>query len=455
MKAKKYDLGKDKLSSLMAAMAIPSIVAQVINILYNMVDRVYIGHIKGIGADALTGVGVAFPIVVFISAFSAFVGAGGAPLSAIFQGKGNRGRAEKILGNGVSMLIFFSAALMIVFYAFKKPLLFAFGASENTYSYAADYISIYLIGTLFVELSMGLNAYIIAQGEAITGMLSVLIGAAANIVLDPIFIFTFGLGVRGAAIATVISQFLSAVWVVGFLASRRAVLRIKIQNLKPDFKIIGSIADLGVSPFVMRSTESFVSIVLNSGMQRFGGDVYVGSITIMQSVMQLFSAPLGGFTQGVQPIISFNFGAGNFARVKKAYKSMIAICLAFSFFGTATAIIFPEIYAGFFTTDSALIKLVGDKMPIFMAGMLIFGAQQAIQTTFMALGQAKISLFIATLRKIILLIPLALILPVFFGTNGIYISEPISDTISVLTASALFMLNIKKILTKDALDKIK
>lgn len=455
MKTKKYDLGEGKLSSLMVAMAIPSIVAQVINILYNMVDRIYIGHIKGIGADALTGVGVAFPIVVFISAFSAFVGAGGAPLSAIFQGKGDRDRAEKILGNGVSMLIFFSAVLMIVFYAFKKPLLFAFGASENTYSYASDYISIYLIGTLFVEFSMGLNTYIIAQGESITGMLSILIGAVANIVLDPIFIFVLGLGVRGAAIATIISQFLSAVWVVGFLASRRAVLRIKIQNLKPDFKIIGSIAALGVSPFVMRSTESFVSIVLNSGMQRYGGDVYVGSITIMQSVMQLFSAPLGGFTQGVQPIISFNFGAGNFARVKKVYKSMIAICLAFSFLGTATAIIFPEIYAGFFTTDSALITLVGEKMPIFMAGMLIFGAQQAIQTTFMALGQAKISLFIATLRKIILLIPLALILPKFFGTNGVYISEPISDTISVLTASALFMLNIKKILTRDALDKIK
>lgn len=455
MKAKKYDLGKGKLSSLMLAMAIPSIVAQVINILYNMVDRIYIGHIKGIGADALTGVGVAFPIVVFISAFSAFVGAGGAPLSAIFQGKGDRDRAEKILGNGVSMLIFFSAVLMIVFYVFKKPLLFAFGASENTYSYASDYISIYLIGTLFVEFSMGLNTYIIAQGESITGMLSVLIGAVANIALDPVFIFVLGLGVRGAAIATVISQFLSAVWVVGFLASRRAVLRIKIQNLKPDFKIIGSIAALGVSPFVMRSTESFVSIVLNSGMQRYGGDVYVGSITIMQSVMQLFSAPLGGFTQGVQPIISFNFGAGNFDRVKKVYKSMIAICLAFSFLGTATAVIFPEIYAGFFTTDSGLIALVGEKMPIFMAGMLIFGAQQAIQTTFMALGQAKISLFIATLRKIILLIPLALILPRFFGTNGVYISEPISDTISVLTASVLFMLNIKKILTKDALDKIK
>ena len=452
---KKYDLGEGKLSSLMVAMAIPSIVAQVINILYNMVDRIYIGHIKGIGADALTGVGVAFPIVVFISAFSAFVGAGGAPLSAIFQGKGDRDRAEKILGNGVSMLIFFSAVLMIVFYAFKKPLLFAFGASENTYSYASDYISIYLIGTLFVEFSMGLNTYIIAQGESITGMLSILIGAVANIVLDPIFIFVLGLGVRGAAIATIISQFLSAVWVVGFLASRRAVLRIKIQNLKPDFKIIGSIAALGVSPFVMRSTESFVSIVLNSGMQRYGGDVYVGSITIMQSVMQLFSAPLGGFTQGVQPIISFNFGAGNFDRVKKVYKSMIAICLAFSFLGTATAVIFPEIYAGFFTTDSGLIALVGEKMPIFMAGMLIFGAQQAIQTTFMALGQAKISLFIATLRKIILLIPLALILPRFFGTNGVYISEPISDTISVLTASVLFMLNIKKILTKDALDKIK
>lgn len=455
MKKKHYDLGNGKLSSLMLGMAVPSIIAQVINILYNMVDRVYIGHIEGIGADALTGVGVAFPIVVFVSAFSAFVGAGGAPLSAIWQGKGDKERAEKILGNGVTMLFFFSALLMVVFYIFKKPLLYAFGASENTIEYATEYISIYLIGTLFVELSMGLNSYIIAQGEAVTGMLSVLIGAVLNIILDPIFIFCFGLGVKGAAIATVISQFFSAVWVVAFLASNRAVLKIRIKNLRPDIKIMGSIAALGVSPFVMRSTESFVSIVLNSGMQRYGGDLYVGSITIMQSVMQLFSAPLAGFTQGVQPIISFNFGAGNFERVKKVYKSMLAICFGFSFLGALSSIIFPKFYAGFFTTDSALIALVGSKMPIFMAGMLLFGAQQAIQTTFMALGQAKISLFIASLRKIILLIPLALILPKFFGTNGIYTAEPISDVISVLAATTLFLFNIKKILTRDSLEKIK
>lgn len=455
LKASKYDLGNDKISALMVKMAIPSIVAQVINILYNMVDRIYIGHIKGIGADALTGVGIAFPIVVFISAFSAFVGAGGAPLSAIFQGKGDKDRAEKILGNGVSMLIFFSAVLMLIFYIFKKPLLYAFGASENTFGYASDYISIYLIGTIFVELSLGLNTYIIAQGESVTGMLSVLIGAISNIVLDPIFIFVFNLGVKGAAIATIISQFLSAVWVVGFLLSRRAVLRIKPKNLSPDLKIMGSIASLGISPFVMRSTESFVSIVLNSGMQRYGGDIYVGSITIMQSVMQFFSAPIGGFTQGIQPIISFNFGARKFERVKRTYKSTIAICFGFSFLGAASAMIFPEFYASFFTTDTALIKLVGQKMPVFMAGMLIFGIQQAIQPTFMALGQAKISLFIATLRKIILLIPLALILPKFFGTNGVYFSEPISDIISAVTAILLFLLNIKKILTNDALDKIK
>lgn len=447
-------MGTEKISVLMTKMAIPSIIAQVINILYNIVDRIYIGHIPNASADALTGVGVAFPIVTFISAFCTFVGAGGAPLSAIWQGKGDKERAEKILGNGVTMLIFFTAVLMIVFYTFMKPLLYMFGASDATIGYGVTYISIYLIGTLFVEFALGLNPYIISQGAAKTGMFSVVIGAVINIALDPVFIFVFDMGVAGAALATIISQFVSAVWVVGFLISKRAVLRIKLKNLRPDFKIIKSISALGISPFVMRSTESLVSIVLNSGMQTYGGDLYVGSITIMQSVMQLMSAPLGGFTQGVQPIISYNFGAGKFDRVRRTYRSMILICLGFSLAGTALVMIFPEFFAGMFTNSKELIALCGQKMPLFISGMLLFGAQMGIQPTFMALGQAKMSLFIAALRKIILLVPLALILPIFFGTNGVYTAEPISDFASATVAAILFFANIKKILTKDTLDKI-
>ncbi len=447
-------LGSEKIFVLMAKMAIPSVIAQIINILYNIVDRIYIGHIPDASADALTGVGVAFPIVTFISAFSAFVGSGGAPLSAICQGKGDNDRAEKILGNGVSMLIAFTVILMIAFYAFMKPLLYMFGASDATVGYGMTYLSIYLAGTLFVQLSLGLNPYIIAQGASRTGMFSVLIGAVINIVLDPIFIFVLDMGVAGAAIATVISQFVSALWVVVFLLGKKATLKIRIKNLKPDLKIIKRISALGISPFVMRSTESLVSIALNSSMQSFGGDVYVGSITIMQSVMQFFSAPLSGFTHGVQPIISYNFGAGKFERARRAYRAMIAVCTAFSFVGTALIMIFPGFFAGLFTNSFELIELCIRKMPLFVSGMLLFGAQMGIQPTFMAFGQAKISLFIATLRKIILLVPLALILPHFWGTDGVYFAEPISDFVSAGTAITLFVININKILTKDTLDKI-
>lgn len=455
MAIKEDMLGTEKISVLMAKMAIPSVIAQVINILYNIVDRIYIGHIPNASADALTGVGVAFPIVTFISAFSAFVGAGGAPLSAIWQGKGDKDRAEKILGNGVTMLVFFTVVLMAVFYIFMKPLLYMFGASDATIGYGVTYISIYLAGTIFVELALGLNPYIISQGAAKTGMVSVVIGAVINILLDPVFIFIFDMGVAGAALATVISQFVSALWVVGFLLSKRAVLKIKFKSLKPDFQIIKSISALGVSPFVMRSTESLVSIALNSSMQAYGGDLYVGSITIMQSIMQFFSAPLGGFTQGVQPIISYNFGARRFDRAKKTYRSMIGICTVFSLAGTALIMIFPEFFAGMFTNSEELIALCGRKMPLFISGMLLFGVQMGIQPTFMALGQARISLFIATLRKIILLVPLAVILPMFFGTEGVYIAEPVSDFISATVAAILFLVNIKKILTEDALDQIK
>ena len=447
-------MATEPIGRLMVSMTLPAILAQIINILYSIIDRIYIGHMEGVGANALTGVGVTFCITVFISAFSAFISNGAAPLAAIWLGKGDRGHAEKILGNSVSFLVICTAVLMVFFYVFQRPLLYMFGASDATIGYATDYLSIYLMGTLFVELALGLNAFIICQSQPKTAMLSVLVGAVANIILDPVFIFGLNMGVRGAATATVISQALSAAWVMNFLMGKKSSLKIRRNCMKLDGRIMKSVFSLGISPFIMNATESFISIVLNHGLQVYGGDRHVGSLTIMQSIMQLFSAPIGGFTQGMAPIVSYNYGAGNFERVKKLYGWMIGVCFGFRFLTTATTMLFPTFYAGFFTNEKELVALVGQVMPIFMAGMLIFGLQNGIQPTFLALGQAKISLFIAVLRKIILLIPLALILPHFMGVMGVYYSEPVSDIISAATATVLFMLNIKKILSKESLEKI-
>lgn len=447
-------MGTERIGRLMVSMAVPSIIAQIINILYNIVDRIYIGHIPGVGAAALTGVGITFPIITLISAFSAFVGMGGAPLAAIWMGKGDRKRAEKILGSGACLLVIFTIVLMAVFYLFQKPFLYMFGASDATIGYSLDYMSIYLLGTLFVELALGLNPFIISQGRSRIAMISIVIGAVVNIALDPLFIFVFGWGVKGAAIATVLSQAVSAAWNVNFLMGKKSSLRLSLRHIRPDFRIMGQICSLGISPFIMRATESLISIVLNRGLQMYGGDLYVGSLTIMQSVLQLFSAPLSGFTQGVQPIISYNYGAGKFDRVKKLYRSMIAVSFAISFVANMTAMCFPALYASLFTDDKELIGLVSQVMPVFLFGMLFFGLQNGIQPTFLALGQAKISLFIAMFRKVILLVPLALILPRFFGVMGIYYAEPISDIISAATACFLFALNIKRILSKEYLARI-
>ena len=447
-------MGTERIGRLMVSMAVPSIIAQIINILYNIVDRIYIGHIPGVGAAALTGVGITFPIITLISAFSAFVGMGGAPLAAIWMGKGDRKHAEKILGSGACLLVIFTIVLMAVFYLFQKPFLYLFGASDATIGYSLDYMSIYLLGTLFVELALGLNPFIISQGRSRIAMISIVIGAVVNIALDPLFIFVFGWGVKGAAIATVLSQAVSAAWNVNFLMGKKSSLRLSFCNIRPDFRIMGQICSLGISPFIMRATESLISIVLNRGLQMYGGDLYVGSLTIMQSVLQLFSAPLTGFTQGVQPIISYNYGAGKFDRVKKLYRSMIAVSFTISFVANMTAMCFPALYASLFTNDEELIGLVSRVMPVFLFGMLFFGLQNGIQPTFLALGQAKISLFIAMFRKVILLVPLALVLPRFFGVMGIYYAEPVSDIISAATACILFALNIKKILSKEYLARI-
>ncbi|RGK44776.1 MATE family efflux transporter [Ligilactobacillus ruminis] len=439
-------LGTAPLGRLMLSLALPTVLAQLINVLYNIVDRIYIGHMQGDGNLALTGVGVTLPIITLIAAFSAFAGAGGAPLAAIELGKKDERKASLIMGNSAWLLVFFSIVLTIGFLIFKIPILHAFGASSKTITYANDYITIYLLGTIFVQLALGLNAFISGQGAAKAAMLSVLIGAVINIVLDPIFIFALHLGVRGAAFATVISQFVSAVWVVSFLKSKRSVLYLKL--VRPDKSLILKIAALGIAPFVMQSTESLVTITFNTGLQRYGGDLYVGSMSILMSIMQLIVIPVNGITQGVQPIVSYNYGAGNRLRVKETVIRLVSVCLLGTLILAGVAIFCPGIYASMFTNDAELVALTCRIMPIFFLGIAIFGIQAACQSTFLALGQAKVSLFIATLRKIILLIPLALILPKFLGVKGIYIAEPVSDVISVIVTSVLCVITLKRIFSE-------
>lgn len=443
-------LGTASIGRLILSMAIPAVIAQVVNVLYNIVDRIYIGHIQEVGATALTGLGICFPILMLISAFSAFIGMGGAPLAAIELGKGNREGAEKILGNGVTVLILLSIILTSLFWVFKTPMLYAFGGSDATVVYAQQYLNIYLCGTIFVQIAMGLNMFITSQGQAKIGMLSVLIGAVINIILDPILIFVCGMGVRGAALATIISQGCSAVWVLRFLLSEKSSIRIRLKNMRLEPRIVGRIAALGVSPFVMQSTESLVNITLNSGLQNYGGDLYVGSMTILTSVMQLVVTPIQGIGQGTQPIISYNYGAGNKERVRKTFRISLIVTLSVTTICSILTVLFPTIFARLFTSEEALVQVVGKVLPIYMAGIWIFGVQLACQSAFMGMGQAKISLFLALLRKVILLIPLAIILPNFFGVIGIYYSEPIADITAALTAGTLFYLNFEKILDKGA-----
>lgn len=439
-------LGTAPLGSLMFSLAVPAVAAQLINVLYNIVDRIYIGHIEGYGDVALTGVGVTFPIIMLISAFSAFAGMGGAPLASIELGRQDVPKAELILGNSAGMIVLFSAVLTVGFSIFKRPVLYAFGASDVTVEYAASYIGIYLIGTIFVQVAVGLNTFISGQGESKTAMLSVVIGAVLNIVLDPILIFVLDMGVRGAALATVISQAVSAAWVIRFLTSSRSVMKLKIKNMGLKADIVKRIAGLGISPFIMQSTESMVSITLNSGLQNYGGDLYVGTMSIMTSIMQLILIPVQGISQGVQPIISYSYGAGNRKRVKGAFMRLLAAGLLGTLILGGIAVFVPEVYAGIFTNNEKLIELTCQVMPVYFLGITIFGLQSACQSTFLALGQAKVSLFIALLRKVFLLIPLAVIFPKFMGVMGIYRAEPVADIISVVTTGILFTFTMKKVL---------
>ncbi|AQS54317.1 Multidrug export protein MepA [Jeotgalibaca dankookensis] len=445
-------MGTEKVPRLMLQLAAPSVLAQLINILYNIVDRMYIGHIPNVGAMALTGLGISAPLVLIIAAFSLFVGGGGAPLAAIALGRNDKAEAEKILSNGATLLTLMAIILTVVFLIIKEPLLYLFGASEITFPYANEYSSIYIMGTLFVQYALGLNLFITSQGKTRRAMLAVLIGALSNIVLDPIFIFGFGMGVSGAAIATVISQALSALYVVRFLTSDRSTIRIRKKYLKPDWALIKRIISLGVSPFVMQATESAIVVVFNNGLLKFGGDLYVGSMAIMQSVMQLLTVPVSGFTQGVQPIISYNFGAEKYDRVRETVRYALIITVATTASYFLLVLLGPGIFAKVFTSDKELLNLVSGLLPIYMGGMWLFGVQMSAQMYFVGTGQAKKSLFIALLRKVIILIPLALFLPRFFGVMGIYYAEPIADMTSATTAGFLLYFTIKN-LPKDISNK--
>lgn len=440
-------LGTDPMLRLIFRMALPAVAAQFVNLLYAIVDRVYIGHVPGIGTDALAGVGVTMSIVILISSFSAIVGAGGAPLAAIALGQGNRERAGKILGNGFVLLLLFTVVTSSLAYLFMEPVLLLTGASEHTLGYAEDYLSVYLLGTLFVELSVGLNAFINTQGRPGIAMTSVLIGAAMNIVLDPVFIFGLDMGVKGAALATILSQACSAGWVLRFLFSRQASLPLERRYMKLDKGIVLSMLALGVSPFIMASTESLVGFVLNGSLKHFG-DIHVSALAILQSAMQFASVPLVGFAQGFVPVASYNYGHGYKDRVRSCFRISLITMFSFNFVLMLLMICFPSVVASAFTDDEVLIGTVRCVMPVFLAGMTIFGLQRACQNMFVALGQARISIFIALLRKVILLIPLALLLPRFWGVNGIYAAEAISDATAAVCCTLLFAWKFPKILSR-------
>ena len=446
-KKKEADLGKDSLGPLLLKLALPAILAQIINVLYNMVDRMYIGHIPKVGPSALTGVGVTMPVIMAISAFAALVSMGGAPRASIMLGRGEHPKAEKILGNCTVMLVIMAIILTAVFLIWGEPILMVFGASEATIGYALDYMRIYALGTIFVQLALGLNAFINAQGYAKIGMITVAIGALCNIVLDPIFIFSMSMGVKGAALATIISQAISSIFVVYFLTSKRSGLRIKLDNLKLDFQVILPCLALGLSPFIMQFTESVISVCFNTSLLKYGGDIAVGSMTILTSVMQFSMLPLQGLTQGAQPIISFNYGAENIDRVKRAFKLLLKISLSYSMLLWAVAMFIPDTFIYIFTSHGELATYTRWAIRIYMAASRIFGIQIACQQTFIAIGNAKTSVFLAVLRKVLVLIPLIFILPMFIENQAfaVFLAEPIADTIAVSVTATLFYQTYKRL----------
>jgi putative MATE family efflux protein len=450
MTDKKEMLGTAPIGRLLFRLALPTVVAQLINMLYNIVDRVYIGHMPEVGDLALTGVGVCMPIIMIVSAFAALVSSGGAPRASIFMGEKNIDDAEKALGACFGLQIIVSVILTVILLIWNEDFLLAFGASENTIEFATDYMSVYAIGTIFVQLTLGMNAFITAQGFARTAMLSVVIGAVSNIALDPVFIYWLDMGVSGAALATIISQALSCIWIVVFLCSKRSLLRLKIKNLIPSPKIVLPCVALGTASFIMQSSESVISICFNSSLLEHGGDIAVGAMTILTSVMQFAMLPPQGIAQGAQPILSYNYGAKNADRVRSVYKLLLGVCLAYSLVIWSLVMIFPRVFVSMFTPDDALIVFASRALRIYFSGMALFGIQIASQMTFVSLGNAPSSVLVAVVRKFVLLLPLIYIMPriVSDATTGVYIAEPIADLLAVTFTAILFYFQFKKALRK-------
>ncbi len=447
MNQEKDFLGTMPVGRLLWKLAIPTVTAQVINMLYNIVDRIYIGHIPEVGAAALTGVGVCMPLIMIVTAFAAFAGFGGAPRASIYMGKGDHASAEKTLGNCFVIQCIISVLLTAALLLWNRDFLMAFGASENTIEYGVNYMNIYAIGTIFVQMTLGMNAFITAQGFAKTGMLSVLIGAVANIILDPIFIFVFQMGVEGAALATIISQAMSCAWVLLFLCGKKTRLKLHWKNMALKAGIVLPCMALGLSTFIMQGSESVISICFNSSLLRYGGDIAVGAMTILTSVMQFAMLPLQGLGQGAQPIISYNYGARNPDRVKAAYKLLLKASLVYSTLLWGFVMLFPQAFAAMFTDSAPLLAFTGNALRIYMACLLLFGAQVACQMTFTSLGNAKASILVAVMRKFILLIPLIYVMPLIFPadkTTAVYMAEPVADFIAVSFTVILFTFQFRK-----------
>lgn len=450
MENNKDFLGTEPVGKLLFKLAIPTVIAQLVNMLYNIVDRIYIGHIPDAGSLALTGVGVCMPIIMIVSAFAALVSAGGAPRASISMGKGDIDLAEKILGGCFLLQVIVSLILTVVLSLFGENLLLAFGASENTISYATSYLSIYALGTLFVQLTLGMNAFVTAQGFTKVSMISVAVGAIINIVLDPIMIFGFHMGVRGAALATVISQAISCTVVLIFLCSKKSLLRLKLNNLNIKPQVVLPCIALGTAAFIMQSSESVISVCFNSSLLKYGGDIAVGAMTILTSVMQFAMLPLQGIAQGAQPITSYNYGAKNAERVKKTFRVLLTACLVYSVVLWAVVMLVPQFFVGIFTPEADMIEFASKALRIYMAVAFMFGIQIACQMTFTALGNAKSSIIVAITRKFILLLPLIYIMPhiVSDKTMGVYLAEPVADFIAVSFTAILFYFQFRKAMNK-------
>lgn len=446
MENNKDFLGTQPVGRLLLKLAIPTVIAQLVNMLYNIVDRIYIGHIPQVGSLALTGVGVCLPIILIVSAFAALVSSGGAPRASIAMGGGDYDSAEKIMGGCLTMQVGISALLTVVLMVFHRDFLLAFGASPNTIEYAAQYMRVYALGTLFVQLTLGMGAFITAQGFAKTGMCTVLIGAVSNIILDPIFIFVFDMGVAGAALATILSQMFSCIWVLRFLTGSKTRFKLKAANLPIKAKLILPSVALGLSSFVMQSSESVISVCFNSSLLRYGGDIAVGAMTILSSVMQFAMMPMMGIAAGAQPILSYNYGAGSAHRVKKTFRLLLTTCLCYSFALWAFIMLCPRTFAGIFTPDAALLDFTASALRIYCAALFMFGIQVACQMAFVSIGNAPCSILVAVVRKFVLLLPFIYLMPRLMAdkTTAVYAAEPAADLLAVTFTAVLFAFQFKK-----------